>query len=131
MASAIRISSITSSRRVPLSIFDRYDAGRPSRAATSACLSFARSRARTSTSPRMRSSAASLVLVETRSAPPWRDVMSWRDDRRPGEARHVADLVGHSDGDEVLARLERQVQTESERRLAEGRLLRRRYLHRL
>src|SRR5689334_15150866 len=70
------MSSMTSSRRVPLSIFDRYDAGKPRRPATSACLRPARSRARTSTSPRMRSSLASFVLVEMRSAPPRGAVMS-------------------------------------------------------
>ena len=75
MASAIRINSTTSSRRVPFSIFERYDAGMPSRAARSPCFTPARSRARASTSPRMRSSAESFAFVETRSLPPWRAVM--------------------------------------------------------
>ncbi len=52
------------------------DAGSSSRAATSDCFSPARSRARTSTSPRSLSSSASFILVEMRSVPPWRDFKS-------------------------------------------------------
>jgi hypothetical protein len=64
---------MTSRRRVPLSIFDRYDAGKPSLSDTTFCFSPARSRASDSAFPRTTISAASFVFVETRSAPPVAD----------------------------------------------------------